>query len=68
MCDHCNYRDKDLRSIYHCSARSRISNTRDIMTNECVWRVGVDTVGLQPSSFILRGWSVVSYCVLCGYG
>lgn len=42
------------------------SDTRADMTNECVRRVGVDTVGLQPSSFILRGWSVVSYCVFSG--
>lgn len=35
------------------------------MNNECVRRVGVDTVGLQPSFFILRGWIVVSYCVFC---
>lgn len=62
VCDHCNYRDQDLHSIYHHSERSRISH----MNNECVRRVGVDTVGLQPSSFIFRGWRI-SYCVFCGF-
>lgn len=28
VCDHCNYRDQDLHSIYHHSERSRISHTR----------------------------------------
>lgn len=30
VCDHCNYRDQDLHSIYHRSARSRISHTGPI--------------------------------------
>lgn len=54
VCDHCNYRDQDLHSIYHRSARSRISHTRADMNNERVRSVGVDTVGLQPSFYFKR--------------
>lgn len=49
VCDHCNYKDQgSLHSIYHHLAATHIFHTRTDMTDECVRRVGVDTVGLRP--------------------
>lgn len=47
-------------------ARQEVKSLTWADVTECVRRVGADTVGFQPSSFILKGWSVVSDWVFCG--